>query len=62
MKIADELEVSIDYLVGKTNLELDKSAISRLEDIATLPNEEKIHVFKVLDALLRDYKTQRAYS
>lgn len=62
IKIADELEVSIDYLVGKTNLELDKSALSRLEDIATLPKEEKAHVFKVLDALLRDYKTQRAYS
>ena len=57
MKIADELEVSIDFLVGKINLELDKSTLSRLEDIATLPKEEKAHVFKVLDALLRDYKT-----
>ena len=62
IKIANERQVSIDYLVGKTNLEMDKSSLSRLEDIATLPKEEKAHVCKVLDALLRDYKTQRAYS
>ena len=62
MRISDELKISIDYLVGKTNLELDISALPKLEDIATLPKGEKVHVFKVLDALLRDYKTQRAYS
>lgn len=62
MKIADELELSIDFLVGKTNLELDKCALSRIEDTATLQKEEKAHVFKVLDTLLKDYKTQRAYS
>lgn len=62
MKIADELQVSIDYLVGKTNLQLDRSTLNRIEDIGQLPEPEKAHVFKVLDALLRDYKTQRAYS
>lgn len=62
IKITDQLDVSIDFLVGKTSLELDKNTLSRLEDIASLPQEEKDHVFKVLDALLRDYKTQRAYS
>lgn len=62
MKIADELQVSIDYLVGKTTLQLDTSTLNRIEDIGQLPDTEKAHVFKVLDALLRDYKTQRAYS
>ena len=61
IKIADTLEVSIDYLVGKTSLELDKNTLVRLEDIGRLPDNEKTHVLKVLDALLRDYKTQRAY-
>lgn len=61
IKIADELQVSIDYLVGKTNLELDTTTVKRIEDIASLPAEEKKHVFKVLDSLLRDYKTQQAY-
>ena len=62
MKIADELQVSIDYLVGKTTLQLDTSTLNRIEDIGQLPDTEKAHVFKVFDALLRDYKTQRAYS
>ena len=62
MKVADELQVSIDYLVGKTSLQLDRSTLNRIEDIGQLPDTEKAHVFKVLDALLRDYKTQRAYS
>ena len=62
IKMADVLEVSIDYLVGKTSLELDRNTLGRLEDIGRLPTEEKMHVFKVLDALLRDYKTQQAYN
>ncbi len=61
IKIADELQVSIDYLVGKTTLQLDRSTLNRIEDIGQLPDIEKAHVFKVLDALLRDYKTQRTY-
>lgn len=32
-KISDALEVSIDYLIGKTRMELDKQALKRLEDI-----------------------------
>jgi hypothetical protein len=35
-KIADALEVSVDYLLGKTKMELDKQALKRLEDISTL--------------------------
>ena len=62
IKIADTLEESIDYLVGKSSLTIDRDTLRRLEDIAALPDEEKCHIFKVLDALLRDYKTQKAYS
>jgi len=35
IKIADVLAVSIDYLVGKTNLILDKATLKQLEDINT---------------------------
>lgn len=61
-KIADALQVSVDYLIGKTKLQLDKPALQRLEDIAKLPEQDRIHVFKVLDALLRDFKTQQSYA
>jgi len=62
IKIADTLEVSIDYLVGKTDLELDKETLSRLNDIAKLPEENKRFVFNMLDMALRDFKAKQAYS
>ena len=61
IKIADTLEVSIDYLVGKTDLELDKDTLQRLKDIALLPNESKTFVLNMLDMALRDFKAKLAY-
>jgi transcriptional regulator with XRE-family HTH domain len=57
MKMADSLQVSIDYLVGKTDFELDQSMM----DIQTLNDKEKEHVLFTLDAMLRDAKTRKAY-
>lgn len=62
VRIADSLEVSIDYLVGKTDFELDKDTLKRIQDVSTLPVEEKRQVFMVIDALLRDFKTRQAYA
>lgn len=54
--------VSIDYLVGKTDLELDTDTLRRIQDIIKLPEEEKSQVFKVVDALIRDFKAKQAYA
>jgi transcriptional regulator with XRE-family HTH domain len=62
IKIADVLEVSIDFLVGKTSVELDKPLIKRLQDIQKLNEEDKDHLFFTLDAMLRDAKARKAYS
>jgi len=62
-KIADALEVSLDFLVGKSSLRVkDKSMMERLEDIATLPTSKRMELFNVLDAYIRDFKTSRAYA
>lgn len=61
-QIADALEVSLDYLVGNTNLILDKSIIKRIQDIQLLDNENKNHLFALMDAFLRDYKAKQAYT
>ena len=58
VKISDILKVSIDYLVGKTNLKIDNNIMKRLEDIERLPEDEKKHLFKVIDALLKDYRSK----
>jgi len=62
IKIADALDVSIDYMVGKTDFELDKDTIKRIQDVSTLPADEKKQVFMVIDALIRDFKTRKAYA
>lgn len=62
MKISDTLGVSIDYLVGKTNLELDQNTLKRLEDISTLSEENKSFIFRMIDMALRDLKTRQAYA
>lgn len=61
IKIADTLEVSIDFLVGKTELELDKGTLKRIEEISKLPEEAKTQVYMVIDALIRDFKAKQAY-
>jgi len=62
MKLADNLNVSIDYLVGKTSLELDKQALKRIEEVSKLDDDEKDKIYMVIDALIRDFKAKQAYS
>jgi transcriptional regulator with XRE-family HTH domain len=61
-KIADALEVSIDYLIGKTKMQLDKQAVKRREDISKLPEEIKSFVLKLIDMALRDFKVKKAHA
>lgn len=61
-KIADALEVSVDYLIGKTSQVIDKEAMRRLEDISKLPEENKSFILNLIDMALRDMNAKRAYS
>jgi transcriptional regulator with XRE-family HTH domain len=61
-KIADALEVGLDFLLGKITAELDKKTLARLQEIQKLPEEERKIIYKVLDSLLRDAKTKQAYA
>jgi transcriptional regulator with XRE-family HTH domain len=62
IKVADALEVSIDFMIGKTSLEIDNGTLKRLEELSKLPEEAKKQVFLVVDALIRDFKAKQAYS
>ncbi|MAO63622.1 MAG: DNA-binding protein [Balneola sp.] len=56
-KLADALEVSLDYLVGDRDLKvLDKQTLQRLEDIQNLPEQDREHVFYTLDNLIKAAK------
>ena len=61
-KIADALDVSLDFLVGSSDAVLEKSLVKKITAIQQLPEEDKICVIKMLDAFLRDHKAKQAYS
>lgn len=61
-QIANALEVSLDYLVGNTDLLLDKSVMDKIMEIQKLNEEDKKDAFRFLDVFLRDAKARRAYA
>jgi transcriptional regulator with XRE-family HTH domain len=56
-KLADALEISLDYLVGDGDLKvLDKQTLKRLEDIDKLSDKDKDYIFYTLDNLIKAAK------
>ena len=58
VKLAEALDVSTDYLLGNSDLDLDTDTLRRLEDINQLSEEHKKEVFHVIDSLILGYKAQ----
>jgi len=62
-KIADVFEVTLDYLVDESAaVTLDKQTVKRIQDIELLSQDDKKHLFALMDAFLRDAKTRAAYA
>lgn len=58
-KMADALDVTLDYLVKDGEYEeVDKETLKRLKDIQRLSSEQKSHVFALLDAFIKQTKLQ----
>lgn len=56
-KLADALELSLDYLVGDRDLKVvDHKTLQRLEDIDKLPETDKQNIFYTLDNLIKAAK------
>lgn len=60
-KIADALSVSLDYLVGNTDVLLDKNILDKVVAIQKLPEEDRTHIMYSLDGLIQHAKTRLAY-
>jgi hypothetical protein len=55
----EAFEVTLDYLVDETAMPtFDKKTVNRLKDIQALTDEDKNHVFALLDAFLTKTKLQ----
>jgi transcriptional regulator with XRE-family HTH domain len=61
-KLADFLEVSLDYLVGKVDDEIDTTTLNRILEVQKLPKDVKDKLFYFIDMSVRDYKAKKAYS
>ena len=57
-KMANILNVSLDFLVGKTDIDLDNAMIKRIQLVSKLPDKEKEHVFLFLDSFIDRMKLQ----
>ncbi|MBB6272985.1 transcriptional regulator with XRE-family HTH domain [Pedobacter cryoconitis] len=63
VKLAKAFQVSVDYLLGEgPNASYDKEMIKRLDELETLPESEKQHIFHYMDLIIRDYKTKKIYN
>lgn len=61
-KIAEMLDVSLDFLVGNSDQELDKATRKRILEISNFPDKDKEHVYAVLDAFIAKVKVQQIAS
>ncbi|MDE1208453.1 helix-turn-helix domain-containing protein [Tenacibaculum larymnensis] len=61
LKIAKALEVSLDYLIGLSDLELDKNVVDIMTELQALNIEDKQHIITTINALVRDAKARNTY-
>lgn len=57
-KIASILDVSLDWLVGHTDMELDSKMLERIQEVTQMKDKDREHVFAMLDAFIRQTKLQ----
>jgi transcriptional regulator with XRE-family HTH domain len=57
-KIADILDVSLDYLTGKADVQMDKNTRDRILEVSKFEEEDKEHIFSVIDAFIAKRKIQ----
>ncbi|MEM1338965.1 MAG: helix-turn-helix transcriptional regulator [Bacteroidota bacterium] len=57
-KIASILDVSLDWLVGHTDMELDSRMLERIQEVTQMKDKDREHVFAMLDAFIKQTKLQ----
>lgn len=63
LKIAKVFDVSVDYLIGEGQLShYDKEVLKRIDDIEQLDEETKKHLFFLVDNIIQNFKTKKAFS
>lgn len=60
--MAKALGVSLDYLVGNTDLELTDSLMKRTKEVANMTDKDKDYVYTLIDAFIAKTKLKGWYS
>ena len=55
-KIADVLDVSLDFLLGKVEVEVDNQILKRVIEVQQMNEEDRAHILYTLDALIKNVK------
>lgn len=61
-KLADELGVTIDFLIGGTDKVFDKKLLKKIEEIENLSSEGKKQVYELIDMALGYHKTKQNFA
>jgi len=61
-RIAKYMNVSLDYLSGNADADVDEGLLKQVLSIQSLPDDEKKLITRTIDALVRDAKTRHAYA
>lgn len=57
-KIADILDVSLDFLTGKQDVQIDKGISERILEVSKFEEKDKDLIFSVIDAFVAKRKIQ----
>jgi transcriptional regulator with XRE-family HTH domain len=56
--IADILDVSLDYLTGKVDVQMDKDTRKRILEVSKFEESDRNHIFSVIEAFIAKRKIQ----
>ncbi len=63
IKLAKVFNVSVDFIIGEGELStFDKDLLKRIEDIEKLDQDTKQHLFFLIDNVIQNFKTKKAFS
>ncbi|MCG8320026.1 MAG: hypothetical protein MI921_11025 [Cytophagales bacterium] len=61
--LAKVFNVSVDFLIGEGELSsYDEEVLKRIEDIERLDPDTKQHLFFLIDNVIQNFKTKKAFA
>lgn len=60
-RMAEALGVSLDYLTGLSDQELDQDLVKQIIELQSLKAEDRQHILQTLGALIREAKTRLTF-